>query len=180
MSFFAPLFSFLYPTSIIFKKPQLSQLFSIFEILFNVYISECSTFKKREHRINSHLSKQLLSLEPSSVPFATLSIDLFTSNTNLSTNLPTKQSQTLPHKKPHLKLSSALLPLSATIPAQALPSASIPLLSIPITDITQLLHINHSHLVNLINLLQIFILVLMLFKAELKYSNLPVTIANMQ
>lgn len=90
-SFFIPLFAHLWPTSTILKKPRFSQLLSIFDLLFEVFVEEFSTFQELKTRCLSH---------PPSVPITTplqskkgkkrrvSSVSLLPQNSSVSNLLP--------------------------------------------------------------------------------------------
>lgn len=149
---FASLFAFLWPESTILKKPRLSQLLSIFDLLFDVFVLNMPFFAQFQTRISTHLTSS-----ESAIQLAT--------SEQTAPKLPS-----VPSKK--RRLSSAVLPVaSSTTPI-------IPVIDQSITDVTHPSHVNHSHLRNLLDLLYVFIPVIKLYKAQLRDSRLETYIAN--
>jgi len=146
---FAPLFEFIWPQSTILKKPCLSQLLSILDLLFYVFILNMLFFAQFRSRIAAH---------------------------PVSSNVvPSKQTAPTPPLLPAKKKRDYLL---AVLPVSSTTTSTFSVIDQSITDVTHPFHINHSHLRNLLDLLYVFIPVIKLYKAQLRNNTLQTYIAN--
>ena len=172
-SFFAPLYFHLWPDSTILKTPRLSQLLSLFDLLFEVFSENLSYFHSLKSSILQHKDKLSTDSTPPSPP-------------SLSSSQTTTTTTTAEPKSKRRRLSAApLLPVTLSVPS--VPSSSSSASFTPsilsenhITDVTHPNHVNHTHLQNLLNLFYVFIPVLKMYKAQLRDPKLGSLTANLQ
>jgi len=151
-TFFAPLFTYLWPTSTVLKRPKHTQLLSMFDLLFEVFSENLSYFLSFKTSTLQHLSCLKASQHSST----------------------TSQPPPLQPSAKKRRLSSSVLPVSLPHPPQQFtPDDNV-------TDISHPHHVNFNHFQNLLDLMFVFLPVLKLYKLQLRTSSLPVTLLNLQ